>query len=358
MTNDDIIDYLKQRGAEVDKKIDEYLTNKDSARYVGSLLGRSGYEYDQKAIYRSVIEPSAYLLGLGGKRWRPVLMLTIIDALGKDSNEYIEFAIIPEVIHNASLIHDDIEDNSDMRRGAPAVHKKFGLDVATNLGDFMFFFPVVALLDSKKITKDTKIRILDIYQREMLKLTIGQGTDIAWHSSLVDSAGISESMYLQMAYSKTGVLSSMAAKIGAVLGGGNDKIVETLGNFGASIGVAFQLQDDLLNVTESAVANSKGATGEDITEGKVSLLVVYTLAKAERKDSARLNEILSMHTTDRAIINEAIGILNRYGAQAYTKTLGEKLITDAWKKVDVVLEDSDAKRKLKGLTEFLIDRSI
>lgn len=358
MSNGDILEYIKHRGVEVDEKIKEYLTNKDSARYVGSLLGRSGYEYDNRAIYKSVIEPSAYLLGLGGKRWRPVLMLTVIDALGKDSNNYIEFAIIPEVIHNASLIHDDIEDNSDMRRGAPAVHKKFGLDIATNLGDFMFYFPVVALLDSNKITKDEKMRMLEVYQREMLKLTIGQGTDIAWHASLVDSAEITESMYLQMAYSKTGVLSSMAAKLGAVLGGGDDKLVDALGNFGASIGVAFQLQDDLLNVTESAVASSKGATGEDITEGKISLLVVYTLAKADEKDKRRLNEILAMHTTDRKLIDEAIAILNKYGAQEYTKALGEKLIKSAWERASVLLKDSAAKDKLKGLAEFLIDRSI
>ncbi|MFI5412573.1 MAG: polyprenyl synthetase family protein [Candidatus Micrarchaeales archaeon] len=358
MASDDVVEYIKHRGAEVDKKIKEYLTNKDSARYLGSLLGRSGYAYDPRAINKAIVEPASYLLDLGGKRWRPVLMLTIIDALGKDSYDYIEFSIIPEVIHNASLIHDDIEDNSDFRRGAPAVHKKFGVDVGVNLGDFMFYFPVVALLDSKKLTDETKMRVLEVYQREMLKLTIGQATDIAWHGSLVDSMSISESQYLQMAYSKTGVLASMAAKIGGILGGGDSRTVETLGNFGGSIGVAFQLKDDLLNVTEGAVANSKGATGEDITEGKISLLVVYTLSKATEDDKNRLKQILAMHTTDRKLIDEAIGILNRYGAQDYTNKLEEKLIDDAWDKVDPLLKDSDAKVKLKEMSEFMIKRSI
>lgn len=358
MSNDEILAYIKQRGIEVDKKIKEYLTNKDSARYVGSLLGRSGYEYDPRAINKAIIEPSTYLLEQGGKRWRPVLMLTIIDALGKKSDDYIEFSIIPEVIHNASLVHDDIEDNSDMRRGAPAVHKKFGVDVALNLGDFMYFFPVVALLDSKKLTERTKVDILDIYQREMLKLCIGQATDIAWHASLVNALEISESQYLQMAYSKTGVLSSMAAKIGGVLGGGDAKMVEILGNFGASIGVAFQLQDDLLNVTESEVSANKGAKGEDITEGKVSLLVVYTLSKADQKDKDRLKEILAMHTTDRKLIDEAIAIIGKYGAAEYTRNLEDKLIKEAWKNVDSMLKQSEAKDRLKKLTEFLIDRSI
>lgn len=356
--NEEIMEYIKQRGLNVDKKIKEYLTNKDSARYVGSLLGRSGYEYDAAAINKAIIDPATYLLELGGKRWRPVLMLTIIDALGKNSNDFIEFSLIPEVIHNGTLVHDDIEDNSDFRRGAPSVHKKFGIDVAVNLGDFMFYFPIVALLDTEKLTKETKMKVLEIYQREMLRVCVGQATDIAWHGSLVDSLNVSESQYLQMAYSKTGVLASMAAKIGAVLGGADDNTIEALGHFGASIGVAFQLQDDLLNVTENAVAASKGGKGEDITEGKISLLVVYTISKADENDKKRLREILAMHTTDRKLIDEALAILKKYNAAEYTTNLQEKLIKDAWKNVDTLLADSDAKKTLKSLTEFLINRSI
>lgn len=355
---EDITEYIKRRGTDVDRKIKEYLTNKDSARYLGSLLGRSGYQYDANAISKSIVDPATYLLELGGKRWRPVLMLTVIDTLGKNSDDFTEFSIIPEIIHNGTLIHDDIEDNSDYRRGALAVHKKYGLDIGVNLGDFMYYFPMVALLDSAKLSKDTKMKVLDIYQREMLKLCLGQATDIAWHSSLISSLDVSESQYLQMAYSKTGVLASMAAKIGGVLGGADDKTVEALGNFGGSIGVAFQLQDDLLNVSESAVASSKGGSGEDITEGKISMLVVYTLEKANEKDKKRLREILAMHTADRKLIDEAIKIIGKYGAIEYTKKLEDKLIKDAWKRLDAVLPDSEAKDRLKLMAEFLINRSI
>lgn len=354
----EILDYIKGRGSEVNKKIKEYLTNKDSARHVGALLGRSGYEYDPNAINKAVIEPATYLLELGGKRWRPVLMLTIIDTLGKNSDDFIEFSMIPEIVHNGTLIHDDIEDNSDFRRGSEAVHKKFGTDVAINLGDFMYFFPVVALLDSDKLNKDTKVRLLEIHQREMLRVSVGQATDIAWHNSMVNPSEISESKYLQMAYSKTGVLASMAAKMGGVLGGADDKTVEALGNFGASIGVAFQLQDDLLNVTESGVAASKGAAGEDITEGKISLLVIHALEKASKEDADRLMEILSMHTHDRALIDEAITIIGKYGSKEYVKELESKLVKSAWEKVDKLLPDNEAKEKLKSMTEFLVNRSI
>ena len=275
--NNGIVNYIKERALEVDKQIYRYLTDKTSTRYLENLLGRSGYKYDPKALEGAVIGPAKYLLKLGGKRWRPVLMLTVIDALGKDSGNYTEFAIIPEVIHNATLIHDDIEDGSPTRRGSPAVHMKYGVDIALNLGDFMFYFPIVALLDSKKLNSATKTKMLEIYQKEMLKVTIGQATDIAWHNFLVDPFSISESEYMQMTYSKTGVLSCMAAKLGAVLGGADDKTIEALGNFGAAIGIAFQIQDDLLNVTKSGVSKSKGGVGEDITEGKITLLTIYTL---------------------------------------------------------------------------------
>lgn len=354
----EILEYIKRRGVEVDKKIHEYLTDTASVRYLGSLLGRSGYEYDAGAINKAVIEPASYLLELGGKRWRPILMLTIIDALGKDSDNYIEFSIIPEVIHNGTIIHDDIEDNSDMRRGSASVHKKYGVDLALNLGDFMFFFPVVALLDSKKLNGEDKMRILEIYQRDMLKLSLGQATDIAWHKPLVDPFDVSESQYLQMAYSKTGVLAGMAAKIGGVLGGADEKTVKALGKFGASIGVGFQLQDDLLNITESKLADGKGGKGEDITEGKVTLLVVYALSKATDAEKKKLKEIFKMHTKDRKLISEAIAIIEKYKSDEYTKELEEKLVKDAWKNVDRLLADSDAKSRLKSMTEFLIDRSL
>ncbi len=357
-SNDDIVDYIKRRALEVDKRINEYLTDKTSVRYLEKLLGRSGYAYDPKAIKSAVIDPAKYLLDLGGKRWRPVLMLTIIDALGKNSDEYIEFSIIPEVIHNATLIHDDIEDNSNVRRGAPAVHVKYGVDVALNLGDFMFYFPIVALLDSKKLPDRTKIRLLDVYQREMLKVTIGQATDIAWHNFFVDPLKVSESEYLQMTYSKTVVLASMAAKLGGVLGDADDAMVAALGNFGASIGVAFQLQDDLLNVTESGVSESKGGIGEDITEGKITMLVIRTLPMASEEDRKALIKILEMHTTDKELIKKAITILNKYGAPEYAKGLEEKIVKDAWNKVEGRLKDSEAKRTLKSMADFLVSRSV
>lgn len=353
-----IKEYLEENAKIIDKELETYLKRKSSERYVETLLGRSGYEYDNEALTKSVLEPAWYLLDQGGKRWRPVLCLLVIESLGKNPKEYIEFSIIPEVIHNATLIHDDIEDDSDMRRGNPAVHKKFGMDVANNLGDFMYFFPMRALIDSKKLDSNTKNRALSFYIREMTRVALGQAVDIAWHGGFVDRLTINENKYLEMAHDKTGALSRFACELGAVIGGADDDLVGKFGKFGATIGIAFQLQDDILNIYESDLSKNKGGVGDDISEGKMTLLVIHTLDSADDSDKKRLVEILSMHTKDKNLIDEAIGIITKYKSREHVEEIAVSLVDDAWSELDRSLPESDAKAKIKELAEFLIKRSI
>ena len=356
MAESDFEDYLKKRAEFINAKIREYLEVESSDRYIEKLLGRAQYKYDNKAITKSVLEPSWYLLSLGGKRWRPVLMLLIIEALGKNPEDYLEFTMIPEIIHNATLVHDDIEDDSLTRRGSPAVHVKYGLDVAVNLGDFLYYFPVVALLDSKKLPMELKNKVLSIYVREMLRVCIGQATDIAWHKELVDPLGITADNYLEMVYNKTGVLARMSCQIAGALCGADDKLIEDLGLFGATIGVAFQLKDDVLNLYESKVSGSKGGVGEDITEGKITMLAIYAMQHADKKDKDRLLEILKMHTRDMELIAEAIAIITKYNARDYSEKLQEKILRESWDRIDKKLPESEAKRRIKQLSDFLINR--
>lgn len=348
--------YLKSQAARIDSVIKEYLNDTNSQRYLGKLLGRSGYEYDSEAVTKGIIEPANYLLGLGGKRWRPILMLEVMEALGKNPNDYIEFSIIPEVVHTGTLIHDDIEDGTAMRRGAEAVHVKYGTDVALNLGDFMFYFPMVAVMDSSKLSQDVKMKMLGIYQKDMLKVSVGQAIDIAWHRNLVDPAHITENKYLQMVDAKTGVLSSMAAEMGGAIGGADDATVAALNRFGSAVGVAFQLEDDLLNITESKISDNKGGVGDDIKEGKITLLVIHTLEHTDDREGKRLLQILKSHTEDRREIGEAIAIIDRYDAKAYTREMSQAIISDAWTALGNLLPESEAKGRIKSMCEFLIGR--
>ena len=284
--------YLGEKAGVINAQMKNYLAQNSSDEFLEKLLGKATYKYNHAAIEKALLEPSWYLLGLGGKRWRPVLMMLVIEALGKKSEDFVEFTMIPEVVHNATLVHDDAEDDSPTRRGSPAVHVKYGLDVAINLGDFLYYFPIAALMGSEKLTTRTRGKMMNIYITEMLRVCTGQGMDIAWHRSLVGPEAISEDEYLQMVYNKTGVLARMACELGAMLAGASQSMIKKFGHFGATVGVAFQIQDDLLNIMPSELANNKGGVGDDITEGKITLMVVYALKRAKDADKQRLLEIL------------------------------------------------------------------
>jgi geranylgeranyl diphosphate synthase, type I len=156
---------------------------------------------------------------------------------------------------------------------------------------------------------------------------------------------------------KTGTLARMSAKMAAVLAGAEGELVEKLGRLAESIGVAFQMQDDILDLTGAEFAKSKGCIGGDISEGKRSLLAIYTLQNATAADKKRLIEILNMHTSDQNLRNEAIAIIKKYGAFEHVRATAERMVMDSWDRVDKLLPTPQAKEKLKAFAEFLITRS-
>ena len=355
----DIQSHLKEWASKCDEQINEYLKNFSDQDKIDKLLGsKTDYDYDIEAIRKGAIDPITYMLSLGGKRWRPVLMLDIISALGKDPSKYVKLSIIPEIIHNATLLHDDVEDSSEKRRGADAVYVKYGVDVAVNVGAMMYYMAPLFLFNENDMDKDMVFNMIKVYQREMLRVQIGQTTDIAWHRALVDPFGVTERQYLQMVLSKTGVLPRTSAMMGGIIGGANEELIEALGRFGASIGVAFQIKDDLLNITPSPLAESKGGVGDDISEGKITLMVIKTFSLASDVDRKRLKEILSMHTKDKKLINEAIAIIDKYGAKEYCAKKAKEITDAAWADVDALLPESKGKDNLKMMADFLINRSI
>jgi geranylgeranyl pyrophosphate synthase len=143
----------------------------------------------------------------------------------------------------------------------------------------------------------------------------------------------------------------------AVIAGADPKLVEKLGRFAESIGVAFQMQDDILDLTGQEFAKKKGGVGQDITEGKRSLMVIFTLKKANSKDKKRLIQILNMHTSDQALRDEAIALLQKYGAMEHVKQTAERMVMTSWNEAEKLLPTPQAKEKLKAFAEFLIQRS-
>jgi len=355
----DIEKMLEQNASTINEIIGLYLPKKFAKDSVVFSLNPPKYEYNLEALNKTLAEPIWDFINRGGKRWRPSLFLLVIEALGRKPEELQEFAIIPEIIHNGTIMIDDIEDNSEMRRGKPCTHRLYGLDVAINAGNAMYYFPLLTMLKNRhKLGAEKLSRIYSIYTSEMINLSLGQAMDIAWHRDLADADSLTESQYLQMCAYKTGTLARMAARLAAALSDASEDTVERLGRFSEALGVAFQIQDDVLDLTSGEFAEKKGGRGQDITEGKRSLIVIHTLEEARPADKRRLLNILKMHTDDQKLKDEAIRIMKRCGSIAYAEQYAKKLVAESWREIDRLLSPSDAKEKLKAFADYLIGRKI
>jgi geranylgeranyl pyrophosphate synthase len=355
----DIEKFLEEKAALIDKAIEKYVPRMFSEKAVLFRINPPHYAYNLEALNKTVADPIWEFLDRGGKRWRPALFLLICEALGKNPENFVDFAIIPEIIHNGTLMVDDIEDASEFRRGKPCTYKIYGLDIAINAGNAMYYLPLLSLIENREKVSSEKLRkIYEIYVQEMISLSFGQAMDIAWHRGLANADKIDEKDYLQMCAYKTGTLARMAAKIAAVLTDANVELVEKLGRFAESIGVAFQIQDDVLDLKGADFAEKKGGCGKDVTEGKRSLVVIHTLKLANSQDKRRLVEILNMHTSDQKLVDEAIKIMEKYGSIDYAKQCAKKMVKESWREIERLLPASDAKEKLNAFAKFLIERKI
>ena len=355
----DIEKILAQKAAIIDKTIEKYIPRKFSKNAILFKINPPRFAYNLEAINKAIAEPIWEFLDRGGKRWRPTLFLLICEALGKNPEDYVDFAIIPEIIHNGTLMIDDIEDSSELRRGKPCTYRIYGLDIAVNAGNAMYYLPLLPLIKNReKISPEKLAKVYEIYVEEMISLSLGQAMDIAWHKGLANADKLDEENYLQMCAYKTGTLARMAAKMAAVLADADEELVEKLGCFAESIGVAFQMQDDILDLTSEEFAEKKGGYGQDITEGKRTLIVIHTLKVAEKEDRERLIEILNMHTSDQKLRNEAIAIMRKYGSIEYAKKFARKIVQESWREVEKLLPASEAKEKLNAFAKFLIERKI
>jgi len=355
----DIEKFLQEKAAVIDQLIERYIPRNFEKNSLVFELNPPRYGYSLEALNQAVARPMWDFLERGGKRWRPALFLLVIEALGEDTEKFLDFAIIPEVIHNGTIMVDDVEDDSTLRRGKPCTHRIFGIDIAINTGNAMYFLPLLTLIKNRnKLPPRTFNKIYEIYTKEMINLSLGQAMDIAWHRGLANADLITEAQYLQMCAYKTGTLARMAAKMAAVLANAEENVVEKLGKFAETVGIAFQIQDDVLDLTSEEFAEKKGGRGQDIIEGKRTLMVIRTLEKAELGDKEKLKEILKMHTAEQRLRDEAINIMKKYGSIDYAKQFARNLVQQSWKEVDMLLPPSDAKEKLRAFAKYLVERKI
>lgn len=355
---ENISQWLEKLKPEIDEIIEKYLPRKVSKKWVAEVFDREKDGFSFKAIQGAILDPIWNFLDRGGKRWRPALFFLMLEALGGEVKKLKDFAIIPELLHNSSLICDDVEDQGELRRGETCLHKIFGLDISLNVGNFFYFFPIFIFeKQRKKLKLKTYLKAIETYLKEMEKLHLGQATDIFWHRGFQKK--ISEREYFRMCAFKTGCMVRLTAKLAAILAG-KENLAQKIGKFAEAIGIAFQIQDDILDITLSGEERKKFGKvfGNDIKEGKRSLMVIHTLKKATENDKKRLMEILEKHTDDLKEKKEAIEIIKKYGSIEYAKKVARKIVKKAWQEIEKTLPKSKARERLEEFVNFLVERKI
>jgi len=336
----------------VNEALEKYIPRRIDEAWLNHVLGAPEYAYEVESLNKGVFEPFWDLADRGGKRWRPALMLMIYEALGGDPREIAPLAVIPEAIHNGTLAVDDVEDGSEFRRGKPCIHRIYGEDIAINMGNTMYYLPLL-VLNEVAIPDEKKLKILEEYVRMMIRLSLGQAMDIAWHRGIVKE--VNESQYLQMTLFKTGALAGFAAKMAAIIADAPEERARMIQRFAELIAVAFQIQDDILNLVGDEAKYGK-EIGGDITEGKRTLMVIHALRNLPADEAERLRWILDMRTGDKRLIMEAIDLMKKAGSIDYARKVSEELAMEALEALRRGLPKSESRRKLEVLAEFLIRR--
>ena len=307
-------------------------------------------------------EASIYLTKAGGKMLRPALTILVSKAVGGTISGSIKAGAAIELIHTFSLIHDDIMDKDDMRRGKPSVHKVWGESVAILAGDTLFSKAYELVITSKdKIESNDPEECLNRVNKTLstvadacVKICEGQAQDMGFEGNF----DVSEEEYLDMIFKKTGALIATATEAGAIMGGADEETVSTMYEYGKLIGLAFQIQDDYLDLVSDEDSLGK-PVGSDIAEGKMTIIVVNALANANDEDKKRLLEILTIGNEsgncEKEYIDEAMAIFEKYGSIQYAQDIAFEKVKKA-KQILEILTDSEAKHALSLIADFVLQR--
>lgn len=305
-------------------------------------------------LNRYLYAPLAAFTEGGGKRVRPVLCLLGAEAVGGEPHLALAPAMGIELFQSAALIHDDIADESELRRGKPCLYLTEGTGLATNMGDLALTQVIEVVLADGALPQDRKAKVLgELVSMERHTLE-GQALDLGWARD--GRWDVTEADYLYMVRSKTAHYTAASPlAVGAVAAGATPEAVEGLRQVGISAGIAFQLQDDLLNLVGDAEAQGKDFRS-DITEGKRTLMVVHALANANQDDRSRLIEILSAKEKDPAVLSEAVEIMERAGSIDYARSYAENLTSIAKNRLVDMVKPSAARDMLVSMADWFVNR--
>lgn len=310
-------------------------------------LNKEVFDQSPEELY----EPVNYILHLGGKRLRPVLLLMGANLFCERVDHALPAALSIEIFHNFSLVHDDIMDEAPLRRGQPTVHIKYGQNAGILSGDVMLILTYQYLnqLENPKQLPE----ILGIFNRLAIEVCEGQQYDMNFETQ--ESVEIAS--YLKMIELKTSVLIAGGLKIGAMIGGAGEKDANELYEFGRNIGIAFQLQDDILDTFGDPEKFGK-KVGGDIAQNKKTFLLLKSIEQASGQDRANLLEALAQTTSPSQKIEKVTAIYQKLKVQEQATELMESYLQKAFIHLDRVNVEESRKILLRNLANQLMMREI
>lgn len=310
-----------------------------------------------QALSASIPEGPPHVYGMlrefifrGGKRIRPIISLACAEAAGAKESDAIDYAVAIELFHNFTLIHDDVEDNSSLRRGKPTLNAEFGIPTAVNAGDALYRVMWSLVLSSKE-PPEKKLNALRIMMEGFSSVVDGQGTELYWQR--IGNFDISEEEYLEMASGKTGALIGLACRMGAFSADAPEDFQLSLQQFGNKMGLAFQIKDDIRNLTSNP-SEYKKELGEDIKESKRTLITIRLLSTLPEKEKQELRSILKKPEKTSEDVSQVISLAKEHGAIEYANSVCERLLSEAKSHLSVLPEDK--RRLFSGISDYIIRR--
>ena len=337
-----LLEQLKVNKDTVDKFILDFLPKRDDVKEVQKF-------YDMMRDYPSRL----------GKGLRSSLCILTCETFGGEREKAIRTAAALEVFQNWILIHDDIEDSSEMRRGEPVLHRKCGIPMAINIGDALHAQMWNVLMDNQKVLSQSKtLELVNEFLRMINKTTEGQHIEISWVTN--NRWSQTEEDYYHMVDKKTSWYTCISPiRLGAIISDVDKSNLDLLIPFGSKLGTAFQIQDDILNLKGDEKKYGK-EQGGDIMEGKRTLMLIHLLNRSDQKDRKKVLEIMNKSRSKRRTseVDEILNLMEKYGSMDYAKTKAEEYAFEAkklFKKIFLKVPSSHSKT-LEELIDFMVKR--
>jgi octaprenyl-diphosphate synthase len=286
-----------------------------------------------------------HLLLSGGKRFRPAIVLLCAKLCGYKGKRQIQVASVIEFIHSATLLHDDVVDDAELRRGNASANSIWGTEASVLVGDFLLSKSFTLMVD------DGDLKILNAISKATTQMAEGEIQELMRTSDL----SITEEEYLSIVANKTASLITATCQIGAILAGVDGKKEQALANFGLNLGIAFQLTDDTLDYTSTEKRFGK-EIGIDLQGGKITLPLIYTMRSCSPSEREKVVEILLSESLDERAFLQVVGLINRYGGIEYTQEKAREYVAKAKGYLDC-FQPSREKTALLAMANYVVERT-